>query len=167
MVIHFSSWMFPGYVSFFPLPSHYCISRLLSLPNAMASCCDAPSGCVWDSVVGWHLAASDKTASELCYSFWDDFKFLFIVQGDHWARFFFFEGPWRTKEALYNRLRPQKDLFAGRYICLSVIICSFVIMCSHAAPNSKAPLTDFFYGHWAAAEQVNNLWHTPPNELGS
>lgn len=29
----------------------------------MAPCCGAPSGCVWDDVVGWHLAASDKRAS--------------------------------------------------------------------------------------------------------
>lgn len=132
----------------FPLPSHYCISPspLLSLPNAMASCCDAPSGCVWDSVVGWHLAASDKRASELCYSFWDDF--LKIRPGRPLGKgflfnFFFF---WRTlyKEVVYNRLRPQNNCFTGRHMCLSVIICSFVIMPSHAAPNFKTALIDFF-----------------------
>lgn len=63
MVIYFC-WMFLGYSSLSsssspPLPL-YCIC----LPTATASCCGAPSGCVWDGVVGWHLAASDKRARE-------------------------------------------------------------------------------------------------------
>lgn len=54
------------YISFFLFhPLLYCISLSpsFSLPTAMAPCCGAPSGCVWDDVVGWHLAASDKRAS--------------------------------------------------------------------------------------------------------
>lgn len=66
-VIHFSSLCVPQLRLFFPLPSHYGGSCYPS--EVMASCCDAPSGCVWDSVVGWHLAAPDKRASEPCCSF--------------------------------------------------------------------------------------------------
>lgn len=54
------------YVSFSPpSPLYLTLSLSLSHPNTMVSCCRAPSGCVWDSVVGWHLAASDKRVSEL------------------------------------------------------------------------------------------------------
>lgn len=71
----FSADVFPSYVSFSPPPSHYGGSCYPS--DVMASCCDAPSGCVWDRVVGWHLAASDKRAREPHCSFWDDF-FIYL-----------------------------------------------------------------------------------------
>lgn len=103
----------------------YCISLSpsLSLPSVMAPCWGAPSGCVWDGVVGWHLAAPDKKACELV---------LFLL------RFFFFGHPgsfFIVSQGyfvyIYGHLSRKCFLVLSLfYLCEDFLTCTYFQTCT-------------------------------------
>lgn len=105
----------------------------------MAPCCGAPSGCVWDDVVGWHLAASDKRASELVLFllrfFWIFFFFLGgvwrSVQGDHWPGFFF-HNVWRTVPRIYYTTEVEHPSLTEKH---EMIMTLYIPWLSHVMWN--------------------------------